>query len=403
MFAQEMRGIGAGKGRVSVLDAGRGLAIVGVLYGHALAPWFMGGEPFYEAAFLQWKFGAAFMMAFFFFVSGMGWRDTRSLETTFRQAIALVLIAWLASVALDVLRYAIGVAGGAALFGYEPFGLDRLARNAARMAVFGDAYSMSALWFLVALAVTRVIAAVSYRAGILPAWGAAFLLLGLSLASTEFSWRNFYQLHAIGIAAVCFLAGHALRFTIKPLAQAPWATLALCVLAGAATAATFHLNLGCRWDSAAACGQGWLGDRFGVSMIIGQYGNLFWFAVTTATGIVFAFCLAVLAARYGGRVGEALAGWGRASIDLLIANCLLLELAAPAAAYFLAPRIPADNVLFFIGLFIAMLGANLALAALLKRPVRRLRRAASWGAGAIMIVAQRAAMALAPLRVSQGP
>ncbi|HRO04901.1 MAG TPA: hypothetical protein PLS69_14975, partial [Terricaulis sp.] len=101
--------------------------------------------------------------------------------------------------------------------------------------------------------------------------------------------------------------------------------------------------------------------------------------------------------------GEALAGWGRASIDLLIANCLLLELAAPAAAYFLAPRIPADNVLFFIGLFIAMLGANLALAALLTRPVRRLRRAASWGAGAIMALARRAAMALAPLRVSQGP
>jgi len=403
MFAREKPWAGADARRVSVLDVGRGLAIVGVLYGHALAPWFMGGDPFYEAAFLQWKFGAAFMMAFFFFVSGMGWRDSRALETTFRQAITLVLIAWLASVALDLIRYAISAAGAAAWFGFEPIGLDRLARNAARMAVFGDAYSMSALWFLVALAVTRVIAAVSSRAGVVPAWGVAFLLLGLSLASTEFSWRNFYQLHAVGVAAVCFLAGHALRFTIKPLGLAPWATLALCVLAGAATAATFHLNQGCRWDIAAACGQGWLGDRFGVSMIIGQYGNLVWFAVTTATGIAFAFCLAVLAARYGGRVGETLAGWGRASIDLLIANCLLLEMAAPAVAYFIAPRIPADNLLFFLGLFVAMLGANLALAGLLARPVRRLRRTASWGAGAIMALTRRAAMALAPLRVSQGP
>lgn len=399
MFAQEMQWAGAG--RVNVLDVGRGLAILCVLYGHALAPWFMGADPFYEAAFLQWKFGAAFMMVFFFFISGMGWRESRSLDTTFRQAIALVLIAWIASVALDLVRYLIGVAGASAPFGYQPFGIERVLKNAARTAVFGDSYSMSALWFLAALAVTRVIAALTYRFGALAAWGAAGSLLIVTLASTEFGWRNFYQLHLIGVALICFLAGHGLRHRVRALAQWPRATLALCMLAGVATAATFHLNQGCRWEINAACGVAWLGDRFGVSMIIGQFGNLIWFTVTTVTGIAFALCLSVLTARYAGRVAEQLAVWGRASIDLLIANCVLLQLSAPAVGIFISPYLPADNALFFVTLFVVMLGANLLLAAILFRPVRRLRALASWGAGRIVGLG-RAAMALAPVRVSQG-
>ncbi len=402
MFAAEMQWDRAGAGRVNVLDVGRGLAILCVLYGHALAPWFMGGDPFNEAAFLQWKFGAAFMMAFFFFISGMGWREGRSLDTTFRQAIALVLIAWIASVALDLVRFLIGVAGGAAPLGYEPFGFERVLKNAARTALYGDAYSMSALWFLTALAVTRVIAALTHRLGAIAMWGGALLVLMATLAATEFGWRNYYQLHLIGVALVCFLAGHALRHQVKALTQWPWATLTLCLLAGLATASTFHLNQGCRWDMNAACGVDWLADRFGVSMMIGQFGNLVWFSVTTVTGIAFAYCLSVLVARYGARVGEQLAIWGRASIDLLIANCVLLQLSAPAVGLFIAPHLPADNAPFFVALFAAMLAANLALAALLARPVRQLRALASWGAGRIIALARRATLALSPVRVSQG-
>ena len=79
---------------LSALDIGRGLAIVSVIYGHALAPWVLtAGDNFNEAAFLQWKFGAAFMMPFFFFLSGLGWRDEKSFASTARQALTLVLIA----------------------------------------------------------------------------------------------------------------------------------------------------------------------------------------------------------------------------------------------------------------------------------------------------------------------
>jgi hypothetical protein len=98
-------------------------------------------------------------------------------------------------------------------------------------------------------------------------------------------------------------------------------------------------------------------------------------------------------------VGEQLAIWGRGSIDLLIANCVLLQLTAPAVGFYVSPYIPADNAPFFLGLFAVMLAANLALAAILSRPVRQLRALASWGAGRIVGLS-RAAMALAPVRVS---
>lgn len=76
LSARAARWAGYGQGRVSALDVGRGIAIVSVIYGHALAPWFMNAQgTFSDAAFLQWKFGASFMMAFFFFLSGVGWPE----------------------------------------------------------------------------------------------------------------------------------------------------------------------------------------------------------------------------------------------------------------------------------------------------------------------------------------
>jgi len=93
------------------LDAGRGLAILAVFYGHALAPWFMQGEAYFsEAAYMQWRFGASFMMPFFFFVSGLAWRADKSLWATLRESITLVLIAIGASAALGSVTIIVNLA-----------------------------------------------------------------------------------------------------------------------------------------------------------------------------------------------------------------------------------------------------------------------------------------------------
>ncbi len=213
------------------------------------------GERFSESAFLQWKFGASFMMCFFFFLSGASWRQNRSLETTFRQALTLILITWLASVAFDVVQFAITLAGLAPAFGIEPVDAWRLIKNAGRMLILGDSYSMSALWFLAALAIVRVLAAIATRMGVAATLALAAILLVLSLTSTELYWRNYHQVTLIGIAFISFLVGHVCADALKRLERSPQVAWSLLIVFGALTVATFDMNQGCRWDMSEVCGE----------------------------------------------------------------------------------------------------------------------------------------------------
>lgn len=364
--------------RASVLDIGRGLAIVGVLYGHALAPWFMGaGEHFSGGAFLQWKFGASFMMVFFFFLSGLGWRQEKSLPSTLRQSLVLIAIAWLASAAFDAFRLSLSLTGVTAALGIPPLDLVAFLRDLARMAVYGDAYALSALWFLAALAVVRLIAAAAFRFGGLAVAGTAALLLALTLQATEHGWRNYYQVSLLGVAFLAFVAGHVARGAVAELERNRHAAFGLFVVAGAVVFSTFGLNQGCRWDATANCGQDWLNGGFGVSMVIGQFGNLPLFFITAAAGVGFALASSILLARAGGAAARKLGKWGANSLNLLVVNAVFLHTAVPLIAYFLVPHIAADNLLFFMALFVATMAVNLYAAHALARPLRLLARAAN--------------------------
>lgn len=392
--------------RTNVLDVGRGIAIVSVIYGHALAPWFMGaGDNFSEAAFLQWKFGAAFMMVFFFFLSGVGWRESKSLATTMRQALALVFITWIASALFDVLRVAATLGGFAQALGVVPLDPVRFVRGLARMALLGDQYSLTALWFLVASAVVRVLASLAIRVGNSALIALAAALLVLTLVATDLSWRNFYQLTLIGVAFAAFVAGHFTRDVVHALERSPAAAYALLLIGGVGAVGTFHLNDGCRWDIAAQCGQAWLGDRFGVSMIIGQFGNLPMFFVTAIFGIAFATALSVLVARYGAVAGVKLESWGRNSLNLLIVNALFLHLLNPQIERWIMPHTSGDGVLFFIALLTATLAVNLWALHVLARPLHKLNSFSASRAGDVVRWVRQGFGLIAtrrPVRVSQG-
>lgn len=392
--------------RANVLDVGRGIAILSVIYGHALAPWFMSAGPnFSEAAFLQWKFGAAFMMVFFFFLSGVGWRDGKSLVTTMRQALALVLITWLASALFDVLRLAATLGGFAQMLGIAPLDPYRFVRGLARMAVLGDQYSLTALWFLVASAIVRVLGAFAIRVGKGALIALAIALLALTLTSTDLGWRNVYQINLIGVAFAAFVAGHFARDLVAMLERSPSAAYALLLIGGGGTLATFHLNDGCQWNVFAQCGQAWLDDRFGVSMVIGQFGNLPMFFITGILGIGFAVALSTLIARFGGRVGAKLESWGRNSLNLLIVNALFLHLLNPQVERWVVPRVEGEGLLFFVTLFALILAANLLALHALTRPLHKLNSFAASRAADIVGFARQLGGAIAarrPVRVSQG-
>src|SRR5262249_45722174 len=126
------------------------------------------------------------------------------------------------------------------------------------------------------------------------------------------------------------------------------------------------------WDISGQCGGALLNGKFGVSMIVGQFGNLPMFVLTAAIGSVFAACLTILLAR-AGAVGRVLASWGRQSMDLLIVNAFFVVLFTVPVARWIAPHVPANNVFFFAGLLTITMVLNLAVRALLARQLRQLR------------------------------
>ena len=391
--------------RLSALDIGRGLAIVCVIYGHALAPWIHGaGDNFNQAAFLQWKFGASFMMPFFFFLSGLGWREDKSFANVLRQALTLLLIAILASAAYDFARLLISVAGLAPSLGGETLTLAGYLAALGRMVLIGDYYSLSPLWFLAALAVVRLIAAVAVR---MTAAGAAvltLLVLALSIAAIELDWRNVYQIRPLGAALLFFLAGRYGRSVLPLLERRPAAAFAL-VLAGAAIVAlTFHLNEGCRWDAFARCGETWLEGQFGVALINGQIGNIPLFTITAFAGIGASLGLSVLLAHFGGAAARRLDGWGGNSLNLLIVNAGFLHIGNVFVERWVVPAIE-PGPLFFAALLSLSLMATVLTAHMLERPLRRLHRAARYGARqlteAIAAATLGLAWALRSDRVSQ--
>jgi fucose 4-O-acetylase-like acetyltransferase len=359
------------------LDVGRGVAILSVMYGHALAPWFMeAGAHFSEPAYLIWKFGASFMMPFFFFMSGVAWRAERSLSVTLRQSVTLVLITLFASLAFDVVRVILTLTGADQVMGVTPVDSLGYIRHALKMTFLGSNYSMGALWFLTALGVARMMAAVISRAGVAATAVFAVLLLGVTFGSTAWGWVNFYQLNLIGVGFVFFVAGRAMRDLFIWAVSAPrWGAGAL-VVSGVAVATTFDLNRGCRWDLG-HCGVGWLNGHFGVTMIHGEFGNLALFMFTATVGVVFTGTLSILIAKFSGPVGERLARWGRNSLNLLIVNCIFLQLLNPVLARFVVPGLPANSFTFFVALLAATIALNLATAQLLKHPLRELRSFAS--------------------------
>lgn len=317
-----------------------------------------------------------------------------------------MLITLLASTAYDVIKLIATCTGVIQITGGQGIGVVEILRNFARMAVYGDYYSFSALWFLVALAVVRVLASLAERAGVAATVALTIALLIATFAAGEYNWRNFYQLHLIGVAFAFFIIGHAARDTLAALERRPAAAYALLLIGGAGVISTFHLNEGCRWDVTAQCGAAWLNGRFGVSMINGQFGNLPLFALTAFIGVWFASALAIILARFGGAVGAKFDAWGRNSLNLLIVNCLFLHIGNVFVERFVVSSVRADNVLFFVALFALTLVANLFAADILARPLRKLCSFSSNIARRIVEAAQQAFDAAIVLtqrrRVSQG-
>lgn len=353
------------------LGVGRGIAIIAMMYGHALAPWTLfAGDRFSDMAFVQWKFGASFLMMFFFFVSGLSWRETSSLRSTLRQSVGLILFAWSASALVEIAWLGISAAHLSAFWSEEPVSAVQTIKNIVRAALLGDYYAMPTMWFLTTLALVRLFAQLISRLGVWVVALTCIAMVALGLATVAFEWRNFYQVATIGIGLTGFMCGHYARPLYQRVEKNAGAAFAVLIVFGALLVATFGLNQGCPLDVTASCTSPRWNDNFAVAFGFGLLGNLPLFAVSAAAGCLFATSLSILLARQRGALGWWLAGVGRNTVALLVVNGAMLQWVHPLIVRFVTPWAPANAWYFYVGLLAFTIIVNLALAFVLQRPLK---------------------------------
>jgi len=359
------------------LSIGRGAAILLVIFGHEASLWAIDAHGWFTYdAFLVWKLGAAFLMPLFFALSGMSWRAEKNLRATVREALTLIFMAWLASVAVDIVRVGLTLTNTADLLQQPQVAPLKLVKNAVRMLLFGDYYSVGALWFLPALGLTRLLGALAMRFGAVAAMIFSVALIGAGLAAQMFGINNYQQIHLLGVALTSFMIGHVTRGLLAVLVRHRWLSALVFVLTGVLTLWSYPLNQGCTFDFNRLCGFPFLNGQFGVIMIHGAFGNLALFTLTTLAGIAWGAGFSALVARVGGVFADRLALVGRNTLNILIVNALVLEFISPLAMVYVAPHLVAKGFWFFTAVLLTSWAVTLPLTALLAPVLHKLRAAA---------------------------
>jgi fucose 4-O-acetylase-like acetyltransferase len=347
--------------RAPLIDVARGLAMVIVLYGHALEVLFLERPDavVLAPAFQQYKVLAAFAMPLFFLVSGAG--AAKLASKGWRNVLKTSLF-------LLVLAYSVHALGLLALAARQGLGFGPeidLLRYGLESSLKGRDFSTVVVWFLVALAFVRLIAFAVFRHAppriawtIVAALGLASLLVPyLPQAFMLRTWFAGTVFFALGMA----FAGH--------LRAAPlWLALAL----GPAVAWLALANRGCAWDPLSACPQWQLKSDFVVWLHAGEVGFISLFYVTAALGCVLALCIARALA--GSVIGPPLARIGRKTLELLVINGFVLVFLQPALQH-----IPLGEAGFWLYplLLAGVLALHLLLLRLLQWPLSALQRFAS--------------------------
>ena len=370
------------------IDVTRALALICVIYGHSLmALWFQ--PSFADAAVAQWRIGAAFVMQALFFLSGLCWRETRSLSATARQGALMILLALAISILVDLIIWAIGAAGLAEAMRLPQASLGQMWRHWVDMAEFADSYSAAPIWFLTALAIARMIAALAIR--MRPLFG-LLTVLAFAVAAIlvrEYGERNYFHIPAAGIGLIFFMGGHyAKRFYNKFSSSLTLAVAALVAGVGVLLAVvgrnTGCLLAGCETKSG-------LYGAFIVDMSLGETGHPLWFAIASCAGIAALLGAGVVLSRLA--PARRLARLGRNSLGLYVVHAALFTFATPII-FKIGALVPNDHPLwFFACLFVASLGFYILAWKLLRHPMSFPRRIAYFSARRLVVDLPQAANA----------
>jgi fucose 4-O-acetylase-like acetyltransferase len=281
-----------------------------VIYAHA-SRWFFDRPDglVVDYAFSQGQAIASFVMALFFFISGVGSANIQRKGplNVARMSLHLVVLAYLVHI--------VGLGLTFALIHIEPDPYySQFLRDAVVSSATGTHLVPGVVWFLLSLAVVRII--VYLVAAKAPRW-AFWPLVGMAALATLHGDRlpDFFAMPSWPAGVVFMLLGW--RFAGLATRAPIWAAAPLAV----AVWVLAPLNRGCGSTPLEACGNTLHGD-FYVHLPDGLIGFAPLYYVTAAAGVVAVLGLARGMARLN---VPFVAGVGRNSMNYLILHGLILE------------------------------------------------------------------------------
>jgi fucose 4-O-acetylase-like acetyltransferase len=342
--------------RDPVIDAMRGLAILLVIFGHALeififkrlaGDFSLAAEDLYRAIY-------SFHMPLFYFVSGMVslTLPKKSLRTVLAASGALIFMALLSHAA------------------FLPAQIITHARLKTMMLPFfsWSDFNIITTWFLVSIAFVRIFAWLYLRGGI---WRRLTILIFLT-ASWVVSCRlgiRIFQIHTLAPGLLFFLLGNSVvrkMSVMKTLKKS--SLIIISVAAFAVVAMTYSLNKGglvpVLGDNSHEANR----HAFCVFFLSGWYGNPFYLFLTASAGILGVLSLAL--AESNRMLERLLAKVGEETLSLLLLNGVFLVGVQPALRAFF-PVFPFFTIVAICGVLTAL---QISILPLIAIPTNNFRR-----------------------------
>ncbi len=298
--------------RDAAIDIARGLAMILVIYGHALEIYFAKGPSFDFSSFEQWRAIYSFHMPLFFLISGLVHRK-KGFRTVLTGSLMLMVIALMLHVIGWIAIYAGTIPEEASL------------KTLVKPFLVGDGFHLSVMWFLYSLAMVQILNFLFWHFGTPVRVLIVAACVGL-YAAGYIADKDYYQIMSWGVGLLFFMIGQAMaRLEWRP-------SLYLFPVLGAAVIILAPLNHGCLFSYAEQCGLERLHGEYAVWLISGEIGFLPLFFVTAIVGSLAVLSLARLIARIPA-VSALFQYIGRQTLNLLIINAFAQGLLNPVVQH----------------------------------------------------------------------
>jgi acyltransferase len=312
-----------GSERSVSIDAARGIAIVLVMYGHALELSFLDREDMPPALFYQWQVIYSFHMPLFFIISGLLYR-TKPLVLPLSNTLFMILMACSYHVVGWVMNIVLGH--------------HETARTLLVPIFYLSGLYPTVMWFLVALGLSSLaysVIAESNRAVSICVIAVIFIMFTVA----EAFHRNHFQAASILPAVAFYGIGHYIarkdivrRFHRHAVIAIPLTIATTCLLA--------PLNRGCPLNPFQYCSD--VSDRFVVWMVEGRVGFLPLFMATAVAGSLGIMLVADALVRWK-RPALAVSWLGSRTIHVLVINGFVFEFLQPPLRHFIDDRAPVQT------------------------------------------------------------